>query len=165
MDDLSFLLTLVDVVKPRVEERTLHSFGKTQLPYYIISGTIYENTIVRKGILTAEKPMLYLPEMGNDYYFEGFDVDEETLSNARRSFSIGYRFANKIESQTNCNYSISDQVVHGISRELEENQDTATAVMSVPEEYWHAALFKYLSDVCTRSVPGNIIDFRERGLL
>jgi len=156
------------VERERLE--SLHTFKSTDIHYFLL-GKSQVNTgdsVVRKGKISIDKPMLILPK----YFpqFDGFDFkhDLETDSDTIRSFLLmrGIRFPslkynNELYSLDVVEKPLKDAMKHYL-RLLEKKEDIKTGLIVGPEDCWQFSLLIYVATIITKSVDSDIRNIIEK---
>ena len=162
-----------EIIRPRIQE--LSTFSTTELPYVFLAESSINvgDTVVRKGMVLAEKPSLILP-LGLPH-FEGFKlkeelhIDEDTLKN----FFIvrGVKFPSlKYNNKT---YSLDlfegplKKAIAQHSDKLQREENMATALIVGSEDCWQFSLLLYICSQVVKSAHGDIKrllnKFKEKG--
>ncbi|MFH1877768.1 MAG: hypothetical protein ABH883_03070 [Candidatus Omnitrophota bacterium] len=157
-----------EVVRGRA--KGLLSFARTDVPYIFLSeSSVNEgHTVVRKGKVIVEKPMIVLPE--NMPQFEGFefekemDVDMDTvqmffLMRGLRLPSLKYN--NTIEELELEECSLSKSV-EKYKKKLERKEDVVTALILGPDECWQFSLLFYMGALVGRCARTDIMNLLDR---
>ena len=158
----------------RAPKQNLYTFGTTNIYYYLVTEPVYAQTtdvtetVVREGRVIAQKPRIVTP-----YYLtslEGFG------DNARKYFEyliqnygknapgLFYTYRNE-PKETNIVSNNLRSVVEKLNQEIEQRGDPLTALIKGIDELWDVALIRFIFEMTTRSMGGNIADFQQRGLL
>ena len=151
----------------------LNTFGITNIYYYLVTEPSYgepdaAETVVREGRVVAERPKIVTP-----YYLshlEGFSGDAQQYFNhllevyGAQSPGLFYSYRNE---PANLNI-VSDAwpaVVDKLNEEIDRKEDPLSAVIKGEDSLWDVSLLKFIYEITARSVPGNLAQLRERGLL
>jgi hypothetical protein len=153
----------------------LATFGITNIYYYLVTEPTYSEisndaneTVIREGRVIAERPKLVTP-----YYLshlEGFSYDAkqyfEKLMYMHGPNAPGLFYTYKNEPG---NLSIvSDQwqvVVQRLNEDIDKKHDPLTAIIKGQDDMWDVSLLKFIYEITSRSVAGNMAQLGERGLL
>ena len=160
-----------EVIRARV--KGLSTFESTRVPYvFLAESTLNEgNTVIRKGRVFIERPMILLPE--DMPQFEGFDLEEELqieqgaltmffLMRGIRFPSLKYHHAlTKLDLEE---LSLSKSI-EKYKKELERKENVNTALIIGPEDCWQFSVIIYMASLigrCARNDIMNLMDkFRE----
>ena len=160
-----------EVIRGRV--KGLSTFESTRVPYvFLAESAVNEgNTVIRKGRVFIERPMILLPE--DMPQFEGFDLEEELkieqgaltmffLMRGIRFPSLKYHHAlTKLDLEE---LSLSKSI-EKYKKELERKENVNTALIIGPEDCWQFSVIIYMASLigrCARNDIMNLMDkFRE----
>lgn len=156
----------------------LNTFGITNIYYYLITEPTYteingdtgdtSETVIREGRVVAERPKIVTP-----YYLtnlEGFSSD------ARKYFDMllqvqgpqmpGLFYTYKNEP-VNLNI-VTDAwpaVVDKLNSEIDQKGDPLASIIKGQDDLWDVSLLKFIYEITARSLPGNVAQLGQRGLL
>ena len=160
-----------EVIRSRVQG--LSSFESTRVPYiFLAESAIHdENTVVRKGRVFIERPLILLPE--DMPQFEGFDLEEELhieqgaltmffLMRGIRFPSLKYHHAlTKLDLEE----TALSKSIEKYKKDLEKQENVNTALIIGPEDCWQFSVIIYMASLigrCARNDIMNLMDkFRE----
>lgn len=160
-----------EVVRGRI--KTLPTFTNTRVPYWFLAESAVNegHTVIRKGRVIIEKPMILLPE--DLPQFEGFDLEDELNvdQGAMQMFFLmrGIRFPslkynNTVETLDLADASLAKTVTKH-KKELEKEENVSTALILGPEDCWQFSIMLYMAALvgrCARTDIMNLMDrFRE----
>jgi hypothetical protein len=177
----------MDIDSERIEDAARHTevlrhprqhldtFGITNIYYYLVTEPSYEEfsaaspeTVVREGRVVAERPRIVTP-----YYLtnlEGFSGDArkyfEQLIKQYGPQSPGLFYSYRNEPK-NLNI-LSDAwpaVVDRLNAEIDRKDDPLSSIIKGEDALWDVSLLKFIYEITARSVPGNLAQLKERGLL
>jgi hypothetical protein len=157
----------------RPPKQTLATFGVTNISYYLLTRPAYAagdevETVVRMGCVIANRPRIVTP-----YYLsrlDGFSTD------ARRYFQkliethgadtpgIYYTYRNEPHGTDIISNGIED-VLAKINAEIDARNDPLAAIIRGEDLLWDVSLLKFIFEMTSASLGGNLADFRSRGLL
>jgi hypothetical protein len=156
-----------EVIRGRV--KGLATFSSTSVPYMFLgeSSVNQGNTVVRRGKVLIERPMILLPE--DLPQFEGFDFQEdlELDQGAIQMFFImrGIRFPSLKYNNTVDNLDLDElslaKSAEKYKRKLERAENVNTALILGPEECWQFSLLIYMASLvgrCARTDIMNLMD-------
>ncbi len=145
----------------------------TILPYIFVAASIVNNgdTVVRKGQISVDKPLIILPK--NMPQFSGFNFEEELGSKEDdMKFFLMMRGVNfpslKYHHKVDDISVVSkdtESVAEQYKKELEQQEDINTGLVLGPIECWQLSILMYVGMVISRSAPYDIKKFlKEHGL-
>jgi hypothetical protein len=164
----------------RLPRQQLATFGTTCVNYYLLTEPVYieiipasakkDETIIRKGKVSAERPRIVTPSYL--IHLEGFG------ENARRYLELvireygphapglfyNYRNEHKPESLS----IVSDPlpVVAGtLNERIDKEGDRLAAIIKGVDELWDVSLLKFIKELTEGSLRSNIFELSRRGLL
>ncbi|MBF0216653.1 MAG: hypothetical protein HQL30_06645 [Candidatus Omnitrophica bacterium] len=157
-----------EIVRGRV--KGLSTVSMTTVPYiFLAESSIHEgHTVVRKGKIIVEKPMIILPrEMPQ---FEGFDFEEDLGfgQDIIQSFFLmrGIRFPSMKYNNTVYELDVEDLTLAKCSKKhrgrLEKEENISTALVLGPEECWQFSLLLYMASLVGRCVRNDILNLLNR---
>ncbi len=159
----------------RAPKQSLYTFGTTNIYYYLVTEPAYSElikntteTVVREGRVIAEKPRIVTP-----YYLsrlEGFSAE------ARRFFEAAmrehgpsipglfYTYKNEPKELSIVSDSLLS-VVDKLNAEIDKRGDPLTAIIKGEDELWDISLMKFIYEMTRSSLPDNLRQLGNRGLL
>jgi len=159
----------------RLPRQSLSTFGTTNIYYYLLTEPAYleqtkevNETVVREGRVTAERPRIVTP-----YYLsrlKGFSSDArryfDTLTRTHGSDTPGlfYTYKNDPKKLT----IISDKwlsVVDKLNVEIDGRGDPLVSIIKGEDELWDVSLLKFIYEITRASVHNNLSQMGARGLL
>jgi hypothetical protein len=153
-----------EIVRGRV--KGLSSFKHTPVPYiFLAESSVNEgHTVIRKGKIIVEKPMIVLPH--DLPQFEGFDFEEDLGigQDLVQTFFMmrGIRFPSMKYNNTLYDLDLEDkslaQSVKGRKKELERTENVTTALLIGPEECWQFSLLIYIASLAGRCARADILN-------
>jgi hypothetical protein len=159
----------------RQPEKTLATFGATNISYYLVTEPIYSElekgvneTVVREGRVIAEKPRIVTP-----YYLsrlEGFSQDAkryfDILSKAHGPNIPGlfYTYRNESRGLTIVTDKL-DSVVDKINAEIDKRGDPLVTIIKGQDELWDVSLMKFIYEITRSSLRDNLMQLESKGLL
>ena len=163
------------VVRP--PRQTLATFGTTSIRYYLVTEPLYrefdtgprdEESVVREGVVRAERPQVVTP-----YYLmrhEGFGDDAakflEKLMREHGPDAPGLLYTYKNEGMETTIVSGTVQEVAGrIVDRLDRDHRGLDAVIRGVDDLWDVSLMKFIYELTSSSVRSNISEMRAHGLL
>lgn len=159
----------------RAPRQSLATFGTTSIGYYLLTKPAYsdpskdvDETVVREGRVIAGRPRIVTP-----YYLsrvDGFSRD------ARRYFEmltrrhgldapgLFYTYRNEPKELNIISQNL-ESVLARINSEVDERNDPLVTIIRGEDELWDVSLMKFIAEMTQSSLPGNLLEFRSRGLL
>ena len=153
--------------------RRLDTFGTSLLSYFLVTEDMDAINLsrVREGQIHAERPQLIAPQNMARLLLDGFGEQgmrfAEQISAQSERFAFlkyGFRVSKSDIRSYNVHESLA-QVTGKLKDELERKSEPLTALLTGVDDAWEVCLLKFMVDMINASAPGNLGDFRERGLL
>jgi hypothetical protein len=159
----------------RHPRQRLATFGITNIQYYLVTEPVYSEitkdtneTVIREGRVIAERPKIVTP-----YYLthlEGFSYDArkyfDTLLRMHGPAAPGIFYTYKNEPKgLNIVAESWTAIVGKLNDEIDKRNDPLTAIVKGQDDMWDVSLLKFIYDITSRSIPGNIAQLGARGLL
>ena len=163
------------VVRP--PRQSLATFGTTSIRYYLVTEPAYrdlpgggaaDESVVREGMVHAERPQVVTP-----YYLsrhEGFGAHaQEYLDQVAAEFGphapgLLYAYKNEAMETTVVSGSPHEVAARAADR-LDREQRSLEAVIRGVDEMWDVSLMKFIYDLTSSSVEGNVSELRSAGML
>lgn len=151
----------------------IETFGSTVFRFYLVTELMDEvNQVrVRDGRLHAERPSIITPAHYHQMLGEGFGEKAEEfigwLKEHAPDFAVlkyGFQFR-KTDLQQEIVHSPMEEVVNRLRERVDRSEDPLSAVIQGVDEGWEVCLLKFATDMIQRSAPGNMDEWRRRGLL
>ena len=162
------------VVRP--PRQALATFGTTSVRYYLVTEPLYrevdargdEETVVREGVVRAERPHVVTPAYLMRH--EGFGDDARSyLEHLMRQFgpdAPGLLYTYKNEGMDTTIVSGGAREVTGrIVERLDREQKPLEAVIRGVDDLWDVSLMKFIYELTSSSARSNVAELRSRGLL
>lgn len=160
----------------RAPKQNLYTFGTTNIYYYLVTEPTYSElvgerrveTVVREGRVVAERPKIVTP-----YYLsslEGFSSDArkylDALIEAHGPNAPGLLYSYKHEHK-DLNIVSNDlkSVVEKLNARIDRHGDPMSAIIKGQDDLWDVSLVKFIFEMTSRSLSGNIGQMGARGLL
>ncbi len=151
-------------------EFDLFTFGDSDLPYYLVTASSEKQSMVRvrRGNVTVTRARIITPETMHPELRNFFEENEETgliefLMSRTAAFS-NLKLTNESGPEKIVTDTVEEAVTR-LNRQLDDEEEDRTAILSAPAALAGFAVFRYASERILASAPGNIQDLRERGLL
>ncbi len=153
----------------------LNTFGITNIYYYLVTEPSYgelsgetAETVVREGRVVAERPKIVTP-----YYLtnlEGFSGDARKYFDhliqlyGPQSPGLFYSYRNE-PMNLNIMSDAWPAVVDKLNAEIDRREDPLSSIIKGEDALWDVSLLKFIYEITARSVPGNLAQLKDRGLL
>lgn len=157
-----------EIVRGRV--KSLATFRRTDVPYvFLAESAVNEgHTVIRKGKVIVEKPMILLPE--DMPQFEGFDFEEDLHMREEAVqmflFMRGIRFPSLKYNNTVSKLDLSEdslaKVADKMRKKLEKEENVNTALILGPEDCWQFSVLIYVASLVGRCARTDIINMIDR---
>ena len=162
------------VVRP--PRQALATFGTTTVRYYLVTEPLYrevdargaEETVVREGVVRAERPRVVTPAYL--MHHEGFGDDArgylERLMRELGPDAPGLLYAYRNEGMDTTIVSGGAREVTGrIVERLDREQKPLEAVIRGVDDLWDVSLMKFIYELTSSSARSNAAELRSQGLL
>jgi len=175
IDDERIKYTVQHTEILRPPKQSLATFGTTNIYYYLVTEPAYaeliENvteTVVREGRVIAEKPRIVTP-----YYLsrlEGFSLDAKRYfdillkAHGPNAPGLFYTYRNEPKELN----IVSDNllsVVEKLNTEIDKRGEPLTSIIKGEDELWDVSLMKFIYEITRSSLPDNLAQMGNRGLL
>lgn len=153
-----------EVVRGRI--KGLSSMSQTTVPYvFLAESSVNEgNTVVRKGKVIVERPMIYLPE--DMPQFEGFDFEKDLELNPEfvQTFFLmrGIRFPslkyNNTVSELDLDEKSLADCIKKYKKKMEKEENVSAALIIGPEDCWQFSLMFYIASLIGRCARTDIMN-------
>ncbi len=159
----------------RLPKQSLATFGTTNVRYYLVTEPAYSElvgnvteTVIREGRVITEQPRIVTP-----YYLsrlEGFSSD------ARRYFDmllktygpdspgLFYTYRNEPKELTIVSNDLP-AVVDKLNAEIDRSGDRLASIIKGEDQFWDVSLLKFIYEMTRGSLPSNLAEMGNRGLL
>jgi len=157
-----------EVIRGRA--RALHTFDSTRVPYiFLAESAVNEgHTVIRKGKIFIERPMILLPE--DMPQFEGFDFEEDLdiEQGAVQMFFLmrGIRFPSLKYNNTVDKLDLDERslakTVDKHKKKLERSENVNTALILGPEDCWQFSVLLYMASLVGRCARNDIMNLMDK---
>jgi hypothetical protein len=158
----------------------LATFGVTNIYYYILSEPAYSEllaeketspaseTVIREGRVIAERPKIVTP-----YYLthlEGFSYDARQyfekmmIMHGPSAPGLFYTYKNEPKGLNIVANNVK-AVIDNLNDEIDKKNDPLTAIIKGQDDMWDVSLLKFIYEITSRSVAGNIAQMNSAGML
>jgi len=149
---------------------SLFTFGESVLPYFLVLSAVKPGQTVSlsQGAVRITRPTIITPDNARpefDNFFE--DSENERLVQFLLARTAGFshlKLANSSGPKRITSDSV-DEIVNKLNRQLDEEEEDHTAILTAPPELGGIALLRYAAERIWSSAPDNIQELRERGFL
>lgn len=149
---------------------SLFTFGETVMPYYLVLGGKSAKDLIkiRKGDVRVARATIITPDSFRPEFRNFFD-DPEFSDMVEFLLARSAAFSNlKVSNQHGADQIVSDsieEVVSKLNRQLDEEEEDHTAILSAPLSLAGVAILRYTAERIWQSTPDNLQELRERGFL
>ncbi len=178
-EEEKFYYALLNTRIIRPPRQRLATFGTTNMHYYIVTAPAYsdldeeqkksaEESVIREGRVLAEKPQIITP-----YYllnlFEGFEHGMAYARYALQTYGphepgLMYHYRNE-PSAMNIVANSQEAVIAKINEEVDQKGDPLSVIIQGIDELWDVSLMKFIHEMTSGSLRGNIAELGSRRLL
>ncbi|OGN98835.1 MAG: hypothetical protein A2Y58_00660 [Chloroflexi bacterium RBG_13_51_52] len=153
----------------------LATFGVTNIYYYLLTEPVYSEfsndaneTVIREGRVIAERPKIVTP-----YYLtnlEGFSYDARQyfekllMMHGPNAPGLFYTYKNEPKGLNIVSDSLP-AVVEKLNIEIDKKGDPLATIIKGQDDLWDVSLLKFIYEITSRSVQGNMAQLGSRGLL
>jgi len=157
-----------EVVRGRA--KGLSTFSDTTVPYiFLAESAVNEgDTVVRKGKIIVDKPMIILPQ--DLPVFEGFDFEKElglgqdlvqTFFLMRGLKFPSLRYNNTVYELEVEELSLSKSIAK-YKGKMEREENITTAIIAGPEECWQFSILLYIAALAGRCARTDIMNLMNK---
>ena len=148
---------------------SLFTFGESVLPYFLVLGAPPGETVsLTQGEVKITRPTIITPDNARPEFRNFFsDIEDDQIVQlllARSAAFSHLKFANASGPQRLVSDSV-DEIVNKLNRQLDDEEEDRTAILTAPRELAGMALLHYAAERVWSSGPDNIQELRERGFL
>jgi hypothetical protein len=170
-DDFTYALENTRVLL--APSQRLDTFGTSLFNYFLVTEEMDAVNLsrVREGHIHAERPQIITPQNMTRLLVEGFGDQgerfaEQISAQAGRFAFLKYGFrVSKSDIRSYDVHESVENVAGKLKEELERRNEPLTALLTGVDDGWEVCLLKFMVDLINSSAPGNLGDFRERGML
>jgi hypothetical protein len=170
-DDFTYALENTRVLL--APSQRLSSFGTSLFNYFLVTEEMDAVNLsrVREGHIHAERPQIITPQNMSKLMLEGFGDQgqrfaEQLSAQVGRFAFLKYGFrVSKSDIRSYDVHESLESVAGKLKDELERKNEPLTALLTGVDDGWEVCLLKFMVDMIAASMPGNMGDFRERGML
>ncbi|HSW56879.1 MAG TPA: hypothetical protein VLH15_00590 [Dehalococcoidales bacterium] len=158
----------------RPPKQSLSTFGSTNVYYYLVAEATYNElisgheTVIREGRVVAERPKIVTP-----YYLsrvQGFSPEatkyfKMLMDNINpNSPGLFYAYRNEPKEMN----LVSDKleiVVDRLNSEIDKKGDPLASIIKGEDMLWDVSILKFIYEITDRSLPFNVMQLQQQGLL
>lgn len=154
----------------RAVHYSLFTFGESVLPYFLVLSASKPGQTVSltKGQVRIARPTIITPDNAQPELQNFFtDSESEQLVQFLLARTAGFSHL-KLANASGPKQLISDsvdEIVTKLNRQLDNEEEDRTAILTAPPELASMALLRYAAERVWSSAPDNIQELRERGFL
>jgi hypothetical protein len=175
IDDERIIEAVKNTEVLRPPKQSLATFGTTNVYYYLVTEPAYSElvesaaeTVIREGRVIAERPKIVTPLYLS--HLEGFSPEAkrylDSLIKAYGSHAPGLYYTYKNEPK-GLNI-VSDSllaVVAKLNRDIDKRGDPLASIIKGQDELWDVSLMKFIYEMTRSSLPDNLMQLENQGLL
>lgn len=159
----------------RAPKQSLYTFGTTNIYYYLLTEPAYSEliktpseTVIREGRVIAEKPKIVTP-----YYLsnlDGFSAEARSYFRALADEyganmpGLYYSYRNEPKELNIVSDSLP-VMVDKLNARIDRSSDPMAAIIKGEDTLWDVSLMKFIFEITRNSVPGNLEQMQQRGVL
>lgn len=173
LNEDSFQYALENTRVLHAPQRRIETFGSTSFRFYLVTELMdrVNEVRVRDGRVHAERPQILKPGHYSEMLLEGFgekardfaDWLERHADNlAILKYGFQFRKTDVVENILSCSV---EEAVERIQSTPHFAEEPLNAIIQGVDDAWEVCLLKFTIDLIQQSAPGNMGDFRKRGLL
>jgi hypothetical protein len=170
-DDFTYALENTRVLL--APSQRLDSFGTSLFNYFLVTEEMDAVNLsrVREGHIHAERPQIITPQNMSKLLLEGFGDQGQRFAeqiSARGAQFAFLKYGFRVSKSDIRSYDVHESlenVAGKLKDELQQKNEPLTALLTGVDDGWEICLLKFMIDLITASAPGNLGDFRERGML
>lgn len=170
-DDFQYALENTRVLL--APQQHLATFGTSLFNYYLVTEEMDATNLsrVREGKIHAERPQIISPQNIAKLLLEGFGEQGQRYAEQVSAQSNQFAFLNygfRVRKDDIRSYDVHEslEAVSGkLKDELTRKNEPLTGLLTGVDDGWEVCLLKFMVDLMVASAPGNLGDFRERGMI
>ena len=173
LNEDSFHYAIENTRVVRAPEQRIQTFGSTSFRFFLVTELMdaANQVRVRDGRLHAERPSIITPGYFDPEQLEGFGEKAQEflgwLQERAKDMAIlkyGFRFKKTDISEELVHCPVAD-VLGRLGEQLDRRDDPMSAIIHGIDEGWEVCLLKFAADMIQSSAPGNIDEWKKRGLI
>lgn len=154
-------------------DRRIETFGNTSFRFYLVTELMdrVNEVRIRDGRVHAERPQIVAPRNYSQLLLDGFGekardfvgwLEQHAGNLAILKYGFQFRKTDVVENILQCPV---DEAVERIKGGVKFSEEPVNAIIQGVDDAWEVCLLKFTIDLIQQSAPGNLGDFRKRGLL
>ncbi len=157
-----------EVIRGRAKE--LSTFASTEVPYIFLAESVVNegHTVIRKGKVIIERPMIVLPD--NMPQFEGFEFEKEMAidQDVVQMFFLmrGIKFPslkyNNTVEELDLEEGALSKTTGKYKKQLEKEENVSKTLILGPEDCWQFSILLYMASLIGRCARNDIINLMDR---
>lgn len=171
-EKIKYVIEHTEVIRP--PKQRLATFGTSVIHYYLLTEPVYaeltkvEETVVREGKVTAERPRIVTPSYLLNL-FEGFEHGKEFARYILKKYGpnepgLLYKYKNEPFAMNILSVPL-DTLAQQLKEKLDRENEPLSAIIKGVDEMWDVSLLKFIHDLTSFSLKSNILELESRGLL
>jgi len=173
LNEDSFQYAIENTQVLHAPQSRIETFGNTRFRFYLITELMdrVNEVRVRGGYVNAERPQIVTPGNYSKFLLEGFGekgrefadwLGQHAENLAILKYGFQFRKTDIVEDIVQCSV---DEAARRIQSTSEFSEEPLNAIIQGVDDAWEVCLLKFTVDLIQQSAPGNLGDFRKRGLL
>jgi len=158
------------VVEP---QQLIETFGSTSFRFLLVTEFLDEvqKVRVRDGKIEAERPRIVAPHHFQKMLLDGFGDRAQEFADWMQNHAemvkilrYGFQFT-KTDLSEEVVHQPLEQVVERLEKEISDQSQPGTALITGLDDSWEICLLKFTSDLIRKSAGENMGEWQRRGLL
>jgi len=173
LNEDSFQYAIENTQVLHAPQSRIETFGSTRFRFYLITELMdkVNEVRVRGGHVHAERPQIVTPGHYSKFLLEGFGekgqefahwLEQHAENMAILKYGFQFRKTDVVENVVQCSV---EEAVKRIQGTAEYAEEPLSAIIQGVDDAWEVCLLKFTVDLIQQSAPGNLGDFRKRGLI
>ena len=158
----------------RPPRQNLSTFGITNVYYYLVADAAFnefikgQETVIREGRVIAERPKIVTP-----YYLsrvQGFSPEAKkyfemlVYNYPPSSPGLLYGYRNEPKEMNIVSDNL-ETVIARLNENIDAKGDPLTSIIKGEDTLWDVSILKFIYEITDRSMPENVRQLNQRGLL
>jgi hypothetical protein len=149
---------------------SLFTFGESLLPYFLVlsANRPGQTVSLTRGEVKIARPMIITPHNASpefQNFFDSEDNAEVAQFLLARSAGFSHLKLTNASGPKQIQSDSIDEIVNRLNRQLDDEEEDRTAILTAPPELAGVALLRYAAERVWTSASDNIQELRERGFL
>ncbi|MBL9118076.1 MAG: hypothetical protein JNJ83_23915 [Verrucomicrobiaceae bacterium] len=154
-------------------DRRIDTFGSTEFQFQLVSELMDSANAcrIREGRVEAHRPLVFRPEPGAHFDFEGFSPEAAAFGHWLREniadiavLRYGFSFRRMDVTEHTVNEPVSE-VIGKLVADAKLRGNPMQAIIQGVDDTWEISLLKFTVDLIAKSQGINIFDFKRKGML